>query len=162
MRKLKLWGLIKCVNCSDLIRGRGVIEIKRFLAIFILKLQTSSATYVLSVGWFLHSGYQILLCHSVFSTLPLNFWSHLIPILFPPKVPSVLPMPLDGLKLSSASPHSVVSLSPLVFKVMDIHYFITSARSLGAQWTSPLDLWLPLAMVLLLVELNLAKVGLVH
>ena len=32
------------------------------------------------------------------------------------EVPSVLPMPLGGLKLSIASPHSVVSLSPLVFK----------------------------------------------
>lgn len=119
--------LTRCVNSSDLISGRGVIKIKISSCFF--KLQASYLIFILFFGCFLHGGYQILLCVTkVFSTFPFNFGSHQIPIWFSPVATSVLPVPLDGLKLSITPRHPFISLSPLTFKERDIHYFCQVPR----------------------------------
>ena len=75
MKKLKLWGLIRCVNCSDFIRGRCIIGKKMISSYFSFKVTNKFFTiYSLHWSMFAWCIANILVCHSVFSTFPFDFW----------------------------------------------------------------------------------------
>lgn len=150
MKKLKLWRLIRCVNCSDFIRGRCIIGKKMISSYFSFKVTNKFFT-IYSLHWLMFAWCiaNTLVCHSVLSAFPFDCWVASDSSLVFTSGPSELSERGLSLSMCLGVPSGVQGHGA----------FITSAGSPGAQSTHPSDLWLPLVVVLLLVSIERVELG---